>query len=190
MRKYIFPCIRFTFLGAILITVSFADGSGESILTLFSALLHELGHIILMLVLGIGIRGLTVTPLGFEIDPKREYKSFYEEIAVSLAGCAVNLLTFFMFFGTGGLLQVLAETSLLLGIMNIMPVRCLDGGEALNAFLNLFLLPDKAERVGRAISFAALIFMWIPAVYIFLATGYNYSLFIMSTWLFCRIFFQ
>ncbi len=173
-----------------LLGVAFADGSGESIMTLFSALLHELGHIFVMLVLGIGVRRLTVTPLGFEIDPKREYKSFYEEIAVSLAGCAVNFITFFLFFGSGEVLCVLAETSLLLGIMNIMPVRCLDGGEALNAFLSIFLLPDKAERVGRTVSFITLIFMWVPAVYIFLATGYNYSLFIMSTWLFCRIFFR
>ncbi len=170
--------------------IALADGSGESIMTLISALLHELGHIFVMLMLGIGIRQLTVTPLGFEIQPKREYRSFYEEIAVSLAGCAVNFLTFFLFFGKGGIFQMLAETSLLLGIMNIMPVRCLDGGEALNAFLNLFLLPDKAERIGRIVSFITLIFMWVPAVYIFLATGYNYSLFIMSTWLFCRIFFQ
>ncbi len=177
-------------LGAILLGVSFADGSGESLMTLFSALLHELGHIGVMLALGIGIRGLTVTPLGFEIDPKREYKNFYEEIAVSLAGCAVNFLTFFIFCGGNGMLGLMADTSLLLGIINIMPVRCLDGGEALNAFLNIFLLPDKAECLGRLVSFITLLFIWIPAVYIFLATGYNYSLFIMSVWLFCRIFFQ
>ncbi len=188
MKKYIFSGLRFTTLGAVVLFLSFADGSGESFMTLLAAFLHELGHIAVMLLLGIGIRRITVTPLGFEIDPGRACKSFYEEIAVSLAGCAVNFLMFVAFRRSEGPIGILGETSLLLGIMNILPIRCLDGGEALSAFLNLFFLPDKAERIGQAVSFVSLLVMWVPAVYIFLATGYNYSLFIMSVWLFCRIF--
>ncbi len=189
MKKRFSPKLSTTVLGILVIFLSFSDGSGESIMTLISAGLHEMGHIAAMMICGINIRKITVTPLGFEIVPGRLYRSFYEEIAVSLAGCMINLVTFLLFRASGGMLGLLAETSLILGIMNILPIRCLDGGEALNAFFNLRMLPDRAEMLGQKISFITLLFMWIPAAYIFLITGCNYSLFIMSSWLFCRIFF-
>lgn len=182
------PKIKFSLLSLVLFILSFADKSGESMLTLAAAALHEIGHIIMLLLLGIGIKRIAVTPLGLEIDAKRGYRSFTEEITVSLAGCAVNFITFALLCGRGGAARLLAESSLLLGILNIMPVRCLDGGEALLAGVSLVCLPDKAEKICRAVSFVTLFLLWIPAAYIFLMSGYNYSLFMMCIWLFGKLF--
>ncbi len=182
------PKIKFSLLGAVLFVMAFADRSGESMLTLAAAALHEVGHMIMLVLLGLGIRRIAVTPLGLEIDTKRGYRSFFEEITVSLAGCAVNFITFALLNGRGGAAELLADASLLLGILNIMPVRCLDGGEALLAGLSLVCLPDKAERICRRVSFLTLFLLWIPAAYIFLMSGYNYSLFIMCLWLFGKLF--
>lgn len=172
---------------AVLLTASF-DPSGESLATIVAAALHEAGHISVMLFCGIGLRDITVTPYGLEINKERDFKGFFEEIAVSLAGCAVNLITFLVFFRSGGFLLLLANASITLCILNLLPILCLDGGTALCAALSLFCLPDTAERVCRRVSFVTLVAVWIPAAYIFMISGCNYSLFIMCLWLFGKIF--
>ncbi len=183
MPKIKFPIITVVFF----ITAAF-DTSGESLATVISAFIHEAGHIAVMLIQGIGLRDITVTPYGLEINKKRDYKSFFEEISVSLSGSAVNILTFLLFCRQGGFLLLLSEAFLLLGILNLMPVLCLDGGSALSATLSLFCLPDRSEKICRRVSFITLIAMWIPSAYIFMFSGCNYSLFIMCLWLFGKIF--
>ena len=184
----IMPKIKLPLITVIFLLFAVFEPSGETLATVIAALLHELGHISVMLIQGIGLRDITVTPYGLEINKKRDYKSFPEEIAVSLSGCAVNLLTFLFFYRLDGFFLMLAEASLLLGILNLMPVICLDGGSALGATLSLFCLPDKVERICRCVSFVTLFSLWSAAAYIFLFSGCNYSLFIMCIWLFCKIF--
>lgn len=190
MKQRKIPKIKITFPGLILIVVAFADLSGEGVVTLVAAGMHEMGHILAMVLFSVDIRSITLTPLGLEIDTKGMYKSFFEEMVITLSGCAVNFITFAFTYGFGGLISVFGVTSLLLGIMNILPIRCLDGGEALYTGVSIFCMPDRAERISRAVSFVTLIIMWVPATYIFLMSGYNYSLFIMSVWLFGKIFYE
>lgn len=182
------PKIHVPIISVLFFLTAFLDTSGETAITLFAAFLHELGHLSLILLFGTGIRRIRVLPYGFEIQTCREYRSFFEEISVTLAGCAVNLITFAVFHRFGGYLGMLASASLALGILNAMPVTGLDGGSALMSFVSYFAFPDKAEKICRRVSFVFLVLLWIPAAYIFLATGYNYSLFIMCVWLFCKVF--
>lgn len=182
------PKIKFPVVTLIFFITSVFDPSGESSATVLAAALHEIGHISVMLMQGIGLRDITVTPYGLEINKKRDYRSFFEEISVSLSGPIVNFLTFGIFFRWSGFMLLLAEASLTLGVLNLLPVLCLDGGTALNAALSLFLLPDKADRICRRVSFVTLIVIWIPAAYVFMYSGCNYSLFIMCVWLFGKIF--
>jgi Zn-dependent protease len=184
------PKVHFPIISAVFFISTLFDPSGESLATVIAAFLHELGHITVIMSRGVGIRDITVTPYGLEICTKRGYRSFFEEISVNLAGCVVNFLCFAIFLKLGGFCTLIAEASFLLGILNIMPVACLDGGSVLYASLSLFCLPDKAELICRRVSFFTLIIMWIPAVYIFLFSGCNYSLFIMCLWLFGKIFCQ
>ena len=187
-RGAFMPKIKFPVITLVFLITTFFDSSGESLATILAAIIHEIGHISVMLIQGIGLHDVTVTPYGLEINKKRDYRSFLEEITVSLSGCAVNFLTALFFWRTGGFLFLLASASLTLGILNLLPVLCLDGGTALNATLSLFCLPDTAERICKRVSFVTLIAMWIPAAYIFMYSGCNYSLFIMCVWLFGKIF--
>ena len=182
------PKINIPLISVIFFLTAFLDKSGETAVTLLAAFLHELGHIAPILAFGVGIRRIRILPYGFEIHTARAYRSFTEEMAVSLAGCLVNLITFAVFFSFDGYIGMLAEASLALGILNIMPVTGLDGGAVLLSVISNFALPDKAEKICRAVSFVTLILLWIPAAYIFLVSGYNYSLFVMCVWLFCKVF--
>ncbi|MBE6610801.1 MAG: hypothetical protein E7634_09055 [Ruminococcaceae bacterium] len=182
------PKIRFDLLSLWMTVLVFWDGSGDTAVTLIAAFLHEMGHVAVMYMNGVGIREIGITPYGFEIVAARQYRSFFEEISVSLAGCAVNFLSAVMLYGFGGILQRLAIASAALGILNIMPISCLDGGVTLNSMLCLGMLPDKADAICRIISFVTLFCIWIPAVYVFMFSGANYSLFVLCVWLFGKLF--
>ena len=182
------PKIKVDFLSLWMTALVFFDGSGEAAVTLIAALLHEFGHIGVMWLSDLGIREIGITPYGFEIQTKRGYSSFLEEISVSLAGCAVNFIFALLFYRFGGVWERFSLASISLGILNILPITCLDGGEALEAALCLKLLPDTAERICRVVSLVMLFLLWLPAVYIFMFSGYNYSLFILCVWLFGKLF--
>ena len=182
------PKIKFDFFSFWMTVLVFFDGSGTAFATILAALVHELGHIAVISLNGIGIREISVMPYGFEILQKRPCKTFFEEISVSIAGCVFNFALGIALEGCGGFGAKLAFASITLGLLNIMPISCLDGGEALEALLGCFLLPDTAFRICRVISFITLFLLWLPAVYIFMFSGYNYSLFIICVWLFGKLF--
>lgn len=182
------PKIKLPLITLLFFVTAFFDPCGETLATLLAAALHEMGHIFVMLFQGIGLRDITVTPYGLEINKKRDYRSFPEEISVSLSGCAVNLLTFLLFFRYGSFLGLLSGASLLLGALNLLPVLYLDGGAVTYAVASLFCLPDKAEKICRRISMVTLFIVWVPAVYLFMFSGCSYSLFLMCLWLFGKIF--
>ena len=169
---------------------------GELLLPLVSALLHELGHIFVIRLCGMSITGVTVLPYGIEMRTDRRPCSFYEDLAVNVSGCAANLLTAPLFhaFGsvihgiTGEFLLLLSASSVALGVLNAFPIISLDGGCALEALLSLIIPPEAVYRIVRGISFLFLVILWIAATYVFMFSGYNYSLFAMSIWLFVRIF--
>ena len=182
------PKIQITTLTAFIIPLVILDPSGEIAATVLSAVIHELGHVCMLLTCRVGIRSICITPYGFEIATARKYRSFYEEIAVNCAGCIFNFLCCFLLFNGYGFARSLAFASLLLGILNSLPILCLDGGEVLRAVLSIFTGYKRAEVVSRAVSFITLFLLWSFAAYVFFFSGYNYSLFIMSVWLFGKIF--
>ena len=77
------PKIHISILTVLIIPLVLLDPTGEIAATLIAALLHELGHVAVILALGIGIKAVGVTPYGLEITTVRKYRSFPEELAVS-----------------------------------------------------------------------------------------------------------
>lgn len=182
------PKIKISFTALLIIPAVIFDPSGTVFSTVLAATLHELGHLAVIYFAGIGAKEVSITPYGLEISTKRQYRSFLEEIAVSVAGCIVNFLTFSLFWRFTGAIKALAYASLMLGVLNALPVLSLDGGEALRAFFSIIFSHKRAERLSRTVSFITLLCLWCIAVYIFLFSGYNYSLFIMAVWLFGKIY--
>ncbi|MBR2460917.1 MAG: hypothetical protein IKB34_06790 [Clostridia bacterium] len=178
------------------IAVAVFDHSMQTAVALLAALLHELGHIVVIRTCGMHLTGLTVLPYGLEMTTDRPPCTFYEDIAVNVSGCAVNFLAFPIFYTLGAVIHgdlgyfllLFSVSSLTLGFINALPVATLDGGCALEALLSLFFAPDLAYRVVRVFSFFTLVILWIAATYVFMFSGYNYSLFAMAVWLFVRLF--
>ena len=178
--------------------VAVFDRSMQTASALTAALIHELGHVALMRICGIKLTSLTILPYGLEMTTDRPPASFYEDIAVSSAGCLINMITFPIFYRLGATLNgdlgyfftLTAFASLTLGILNAFPISSLDGGSMLEALLSLFLPSNTAYRTVRIISFVFLFILWVLATYVFMFSGYNYSLFAMAIWLFARVFLK
>jgi Zn-dependent protease len=114
-----------------------------AVLLFGSVFLHELGHAVTALRLGIGVRSMSLWLLGGSTEMAREAPTPGREFAIAVAGPAVNLV-----LGAVGVAAVLvlpsgtvteevaiqlAFSNLLVGIFNLLPGLPMDGGRLLRA---------------------------------------------------------
>ncbi|HLW65332.1 MAG TPA: M50 family metallopeptidase [Gemmataceae bacterium] len=147
---------------------------------LLFVLLHEYGHALTARMFGIGTRDITLYPLGGVARLEKMSEVPIEEIIISLAGPAVNLVLAILFglsflaLGFDGTLlgdlknggpTSVPEYLFLLTIMNVglllfnlIPAFPMDGGRIFRAFLALFLPRIAATKVavGVGMGFAVL----------------------------------
>ena len=108
---------------------------------LLLSVLHELGHLAAMLLLGVEVLKIRVGVLGTVISTAP--MPLTAEIFCSLAGPIVNL---FCFWVLRPCQPGAALISLLLACYNLLPVYPLDGGRALRGMLYLCLPIDVADK--------------------------------------------
>ena len=134
---------------------------------LFAVLLHECGHIVLLIVTKGKVSGLSVGLFGITI--KATYpNSYLSRIAISLGGPFFGMLGFFLFHQAEGALSLFADISLGLSLFNLLPISFLDGGAALSCFFFLFFSYDTARLLSKGISLVVTLFLWGSSVYFFL----------------------
>lgn len=142
-----------------------------------AAALHEAGHLLAIRLCGGRPRQLLLTAAGLRIDYGGAL-SYAQEAAVALAGAAANLLAALVFAvtarRTGRADAVcMAGVQLLFGLANLLPLRALDGGQALRAALLRRMSVEGAARTGKLVSaiFSAAILIF--GLYITFKTRYN-----------------
>jgi Zn-dependent protease len=168
--------------------VSWPEGPATVVFTLVALLaifgcvvLHELGHALMARRFGIGTRDITLYPIGGVARLESAGGKPHEEIAIALAGPAVNL-------AIAVLLAPLAAAALLLGLVqapaevvggaggaviflatlvamvcfgnalllafNLLPVFPMDGGRVLRALLSLGLGPLRGTEIAAHLGLA------------------------------------
>jgi len=120
---------------------------------LSAAALHELGHLLVLRLLGARVRELRVSVFGAELMTSAARLSYPGEIAAVLAGPAVNLLCALVLGGAHA--WVAAGAHLSLCLFNLLPVRPLDGGRALYLAASWALGPAAGETLVRWTGFTA-----------------------------------
>lgn len=126
--------------------LNYLDRQGIVPLALLSCALHELGHLLVLRLLGVRVRRLSITAVGAEMETDRPL-SYGGEILAALAGPLVNLVLALTFcrFSRG---WVFAGLNLVLCCFNLLPVGRLDGGRVLRCVLAWLLGPEAAWRAG------------------------------------------
>ncbi|MBQ2765976.1 MAG: site-2 protease family protein [Clostridia bacterium] len=174
-----------------IIALLILDKSLLSILTLAAALCHELGHIAVMLVSGMEVSEIEITVFGAEIRTPCNSRTALVNIAVFSAGAVANILCAVVVFilPTPPLEAVFfANASLSLAIVNLLPIRTLDGGCILETLL-ISISPKHMPMIVDIVSCITLGILWLTAVYLLLTCGGNLSLMLFCIYLFVTLLF-
>ena len=178
-------------VGAILLLMLLFDRDGVCLLTLAAAFLHELGHILAARLLHVPLRAIRLGFLGARLEIGGRMLSYGEEWSLAAAGPTVSLFASALAAPLWSLTshaRVFSCASLVLGLLNLLPIRTFDGGRMTECFLRRFLGEVWVERVMRPISLGFLLLLWLGSVYFLLRAGDGLSLLCFSMSLLVRFF--
>lgn len=160
---------------------------GLAVSCLLASLIHEGGHLVAMLAVGVPPQRCTLGAFGMRIDLRSTLVGYGSHIAISLAGPLANGLAAVVLFCLHS--SDAAAVHLLLAGFNLLPAAALDGGELLRYGLCLLGMERLADSLLRFTS--ALVLLPLAAVSIWLfITNENPTLLIVSGYLVALIFFS
>jgi stage IV sporulation protein FB len=180
------PLVAVFFVGLLL-----TDRSLLCLSAFLAAAFHELGHLLAARLLGIPIRRLRLDLLGARMDTVGRMMTYGEEWLLSAAGPLFSLLLsggLFFLWDVCAFTRLLSAASLLLGLLNLLPIRSFDGGSMLSVALSFFFGEGVSDYVLRLTSFLTLFLLWAVSVYFLLLAGDGLSLFCFSMSLFSHFF--
>lgn len=160
------------------------------------AIIHELGHLLVGILLGMKPEKLEIIPVGIRVTFKINIKDInskikqtnkleIKKIFVAIAGPVVNLIL--IYIAAISKTNIISKinfiyANLLLVIINLVPIYPLDGGRILKGILHIFLGKRKAERYTNSISFIILIILtFIASIGIYYME--NISIFVITIFL-------
>jgi len=182
---------RFSIATIILFAAIFLfDPSIYTLLSLVAMFAHESAHIVAVYICKRKIKKITFMPFGVDICIDGELLSYKQTLFVSLSGITINLILaaisfifmdniYMLFFGL---------CNLSLFALNIMPIKSLDGGIALECLLLMYISPEKVNKIITVISFLALVLLLCFSWYILVISGYNLSLVLICVYLVISLF--
>lgn len=171
---------------------------GEYAVILILAFVHELGHLLAGIILGMKPAKLELKPYGisisFKINPndynKKVAKGNLLELKKAIVACAGPVTNLIIIIITLNLrLNIFTSlliiySNILLIIFNLIPMYPLDGGRIVKSLIYLFLGKKKAEKYTNNISFIFLIIVtFMGSVATFYFENMAIFLIIICLWL-------
>lgn len=165
--------------------------------SLGAAVLHESGHMLAALLLGIPLRSLDIGMFGASLKVRGTLISYPKEFLLCAAGPAMNILSaaavcifseFRGYYSECG--EWFASVSLMLGILNLMPAEGFDGGRMLAVVISSLFGPRASAKILSFTTFSSILLLWMLSVYLLIRYGTSLSLFIFTLSLFYRLFVE
>ena len=144
------------------------QGTTFIVLIFFCVLLHELGHVFAARYYGVKTRDVTLWPFGGIASMKRMPEKPSQELAVAVAGPAVNVVIIAVLtlwlgprLGTESLAELDSPTlsmaakvlwaNVILVVFNLIPAFPMDGGRVLRALLAMRMGSARATKLAASI---------------------------------------
>lgn len=161
------------------------------------AILHEFGHLLAGLLLGMKPEKMEIMPYGvsisFQLTPKDYNKKIkrgnqleLKKIIVALAGPITNVIIMIIVLQMNlnvVLSLMILYANLLLILFNLLPIYPLDGGRVIKGILHICLGKVKAEKCTNHISFVTLLIVtFISSIVIYQAENIAIFLIVLVLW--------
>lgn len=140
--------------------------------------LHEMGHIIPMLIFGIKPDSISLDISGIKISKREISLSFTEECIVAICGPFMNLVFMLIFASDKDSLVFMINSGLFL--INILPVKSLDGGRFIFYLVSRFKNETAAMKVIFLLEVVTILFVAVLLVVLFYVNNVNSSIVMFS----------
>ena len=147
-------------------------------------LLHELGHAITGVILGLKIKKININVFGLSIEFENYGKErLNNKIIIDMAGPAINIITFIIAVIFKN--EEIAYINILLAIINLLPIYPLDGGRIVKNLLlkshNYKQVVGYTEKISKdtliiITAISSIVILYIKNVGIFLVILYLWSI--------------
>ena len=174
--------IKISFLFFAMLTLIFAfDKRAVALVTVVSVALHEMGHIVALLGMGIcpdeicfGIFGIRIR----NCDCRLNYR---QELIAVLCGPLVNValtLAFFVLYRIFlcDVLMVIFAVNFSVAVFNLLPILPLDGGRLLHIMLMKMMSCEAAQRIMTGVGAVTASIVLLAGAVLVVRTGANVSL--------------
>lgn len=164
---------------------------------MFFAILHEFGHLLAGLLLGMKPEKMEIMPYGVSISFRLTPEDYNQKIGygnrlelkkilVAFAGPITNFIMIVI------LLQInidvfsgfmILYSNLLLILFNLLPIYPLDGGRIIKGILHMFFGKIKAEKYSNCISFTMLMIVtFVSSIAIYQLENIAIFLIVLALW--------
>ena len=170
MKHRCFPKIEMSFwffLGLSLFLL-FDQGNLGS-MCVAAVLLHELGHIAAMTLLGVKIQRIRLTPFGIDLE-RGEAGSIWSELMIHLSGPLTNLCLAALLAGMGKF--HFSAVNCALGLFELCPLPTLDGGQAIFCLTQQLFSLEKAQRWSTILETTSFVLIFTLAGLLYRAHRY------------------
>ena len=158
--------------------------------TLFFGFIHEMGHLVMGLILGYKPDKMELMPFGFliefkqaDLDDKRTVKS---DILIAIAGPMINLILILIFANINiNFLykDIVFYINLIIFTFNLIPIYPLDGGRVLHGFLSLYFGNDKSFiYANKVTNISIIILTMISSIFIYYFKNLSILFIILYLW--------
>ena len=167
----------------------YVDKTGMMLLTLKATLFHELGHLMVIYLLGFTVKKIELRIGAFLICGNFDY-SINQELFISLSGPLANLIIsaicyfLYVFLDYNTLTECLLM--LVMGVFHLLPIIGLDGGTVLKCVLNKFMKLKNVLVLQKTISLFLILVLILLGVRVLITSKNNPSLILLGLYLlFC-----
>ena len=161
--------------------------NGLVVSCLLASIIHEGGHLLAMLAVGVPPQHCTLGAFGMRIDLGSCIIGYGRNLLIAVAGPLTNGIAAVILWAFGS--DVVATVHLVLAVLNLLPSDRLDGGEILRCVLCMLRVEAVADLVVRVISSTVTLLLVLPGLW-FLFNGRNFTLLIVGGYLATSVFFS